>query len=443
MNRWLSPLVFSALLAGLVSVVLLTPAERSWAGVSRPAADAAVFEMKYRGLTGPDDPLRYPSYWGFGTPDDGSDRKDPFVQAVQSRVKESTLVYNRPLPQANWALVELQDKKPVAFYFDLNADGKLSENEKFPPVASAGARRDTPYVFITSDFTLRTQNQREVPLRLILAALENSPHAFQYMWSPGCVLEGQALLAGEPTKLVLSMSGFSGLFAEFGLSSYSLFPAGQKLEGSLPRSPLSSLIRHRETFYRLKLEGTYEKNQTLRVVLEKDTRPTGQLAVTLQGKEALQARVGSVTLNGASDNSIYLKLPQAQASLPEGRYRLSSGTLHCGAQKDSEWRIAFDAGAAFEIQADQTRQVDVGGLTLSVRAMDERDRGRNDVKERTTFARGTALYLALQIKGKAGEIYTRFMRRDAEGNGISDVKPHVAIMDANEKLVVSADLEYG
>jgi hypothetical protein len=87
-----------------------------------PLPGAIVFEVKYRGLSKPDDPLSYRSYWGFGGPDG---EKDSFVRAVKSQVKECTPVYNGSLPKAKWSVVELKDKKPIAFYFDANADGKL------------------------------------------------------------------------------------------------------------------------------------------------------------------------------------------------------------------------------------------------------------------------------------------------------------------------------
>jgi hypothetical protein len=85
----------------------------------------------------------------------------------------------------------------------------------------------------------------------------------------------------------------------------------------------------------------------------------------------------------------------------------------------------------------------VGGLTLSVTAVEEQDRGRSDVKERTTFAKGTQLYLALQIQGKAGEVYTRFSQKTGGPGDLTDVKPHVTILDSTGKQVVSTDMEYG
>jgi len=448
MNRLLTALGFLAVLAIVLSLALLARVQGTYvftstaaaATASQPPSDRPVFEMKYRGLSKPDDPLSYRSFWGFGGPEGAN---DPFVLAVKSRVKDSTVVYNGSLPNARWSVVELKDKRPVAFYFDLNADGRLSDKEKFLPAALSGSNFGYPHAFITSDFTIRAQDQREIPFRVMLVAMYNGPEDFSYMWSPACVLEGQATLAGEPMRLVLYTNGFGGSFTTFGSCSYALLEAQQGLEGYLPRYPLSSLIQHKGTFYRLRLDGTHEKGQIVRVTFEKDTTPTGQLAVALQGKESLQSRVGPAAITGATGNSIYFNLPDVKSPLPEGRYRLSSVTVDYGARKDNDWRATFSAGPVFEIRARQTRQIEVGGLTLAVQAMDEKDRNRSDAQERSTFAKGTPIYLTLQIKGKAGEVYTRFSQAGARANSFNDVKPHVAIVDSAGKEVAATDMEYG
>jgi hypothetical protein len=47
------------------------------------------------------------------------------------------------------------------------------------------------------------------------------------------------------------------------------------------------------------------------------------------------------------------------------------------------------------------------------------------------------------VEGKAGEVYTRFSQNNGGFGRFADVKPHVTILDATEKQVVSADMEYG
>jgi hypothetical protein len=117
----------------------------------------------------------------------------------------------------------------------------------------------------------------------------------------------------------LSLSnGFGGSFTEFGQGSIMLFPAERKLEGYLSRSTLSSLIYHAGTFYRLKLQGAHAKDSTVRVVMEKDTTPTGQVAIDVAGPEGLKTRLTGVQLQGATDASIRLYLNAAQPTLPWG-----------------------------------------------------------------------------------------------------------------------------
>jgi len=451
MNRVLSTSVVLAVSAIAMGMTLLASSQPSWAGnaatpaatgVSESPPGATVFEMAYRGLSTLDDPLSYRSFWGFGG---GGGEQEPFVQAVKSQVKEYTVVFNRSLQKNQWSVVELKDKKPIALYFDVNADGKLSDNEKFLPAARTESDSSFPYAFVTSDFTMYTDDQREIPFRVALVGQAYNTDRISYMWSPACVLEGQATLEGEPLKLFLYADGFRGSFTTFGSCSYILLPAGQKLEGYLPRSPLSSLIYHKGTFYRLKLSGTQEKGKAVQVALTKDTTPTGQLAVALQGKETLKARVGRSTINGAAGNSIYFNLPDTQSPLPEGRYRLVSGLISYGVRGDRDWQVTFNQGPAFDINAGKTGQIELGGLSLAVSAVDEKERYQSNVKQRSTYAKGTSIYLSPQIKGKAGEVYTRFDGiQDLGGlNRSGPVKPHLTIRDPDGKTVAWADLEYG
>ena len=41
----------------------------------------------------------------------------------------------------------------------------------------------------------------------------------------------------------------------------------------------------------------------------------------------------------------------------------------------------------------------------------------SDVQERSTYAKGTPIYLTPQIKGKAGEVYTHFSTLFSQMNG--------------------------
>ncbi len=406
-----------------------------------PPPGAVVFNLTYRGLDTPDDPLSYHSFSQFRRGPD--EPNNPFALAVKSRVKECTLVYYGALPKAKWSVVELQDKKPIAFYFDANADGKFSDNEKFPPTKPAGKDFGYPYAFLTSDFMIRTEDNREIPFRIMLVGYAYGDNEVSWMWSPCGILEGEATLAGKPVKLFLFGDGFSGSFTTFGPCRYALLPAGEKLPENPPRAPLSSLIQHEGAFYRVKLDGTHEKDKAVRVTFEKDTAPTGQMTIAFQGKEPVKTRFTSAGIGGATDSSISFRVNTAETAYPVGQYRLASASLTYGTQSDNEWRANLNDGPAFEIKAGQTSQVELGGLTLSIVAVKEEDRYRSDVKGQTTFAKGTALCLTPRVQGKAGETYAPFSQKTAGSDRMTDVKPHLTITGPDGKQIVSTDLEFG
>jgi hypothetical protein len=428
--------------------VLIAVAAASPAGLGGPAggsqgqlappAATTVFELKYRGLTAPDDPLSYNSYWGFGGPDGA---KEPFVQAVKSRVGECTVVYNSSLPQANWAVVELKDKKPVAFYFDADGDGKLSEPERILPAAPIGKSFSYDFAFITPDFLLRTEKGQAIPFRVLLVGSADGTNSY-YMWSPCCVLEGQATLAGEPMRLILYANGFGGSFTTFGSCSYALLPAGQEPKG-VSRGTLSGLIQHKGVFYRVELTGTHAKDQVVRVAFREDTTPTGQIALDVRGKEALKSRLASAMITSPADSSIHLGVSGGVSSLPAGQYQLDSGTVQYGLRSDDEWRVTFNAGPAFAADPAQTSRIELGAPTLSVSAIKEQDRYSSDVKEQSTFKCGTQIFIAPQIKGVKGEMYVRFSQKGAGSGPMIDIKPHLTITGPDGKQVASSDMEYG
>ncbi len=446
------PWIVAVILAVVVVVTVVVIRRFQSVPVSPPSAapqtageraeplEAVAFDMQYRGLTGPDDPLGHRSFWGFGG---GGETESPFVQAVKQRVQDYDTVYNALLPNAPWSVVELKDKKPVALYFDLDGDGKLTDNEKIPPTLSSNPRPSHEFAFVTPDFTIRKEDGREIPFRVLLVANLWGGERMNYMWSPCCVLEGQATFGGEPMRLFLYGQGFTGSFTTFGQCSFTLVPAGQKIEGYVPRTTLSSLICHDGAFYRLAFAGSHESNKTLRLTLQKNTSPTGQVALQLKGKDAIKTRLANATINGATDNSIQFNTYNAQSALPIGDYKLSSGSTLYGVESDDQWQVNFSEGPAFAVAKDQTTGVDLGELTLSVKSVAEQDRYRNDVKEKAVYAKGTSIYLSPQIKGKAGEVYSRFSQKQAESNQWADVKPHVSILDADGKEVASADMEYG
>jgi hypothetical protein len=442
MKKSLVPVSRLAIL--MVAGLAALPVRGQPASTSDPAQppETVVFDLKYRALTGQEDPLSYHSYWGFGaSPAQGI----AFLDAVKKQVKEYDEVFNGALPKAQqWSIVELKDRKPVALYFDLNADGKLSDDERIAPSStSRPATGGYTYAFVTPDFTIHKENGQEVLFRIMLVGDTYGGDRMNYMWTPSALLEGQATFAGEPMRLFLYANGFDGTFDAFGRGSFALVPVSQPLQGYISRDTLSSLVCRDGKYYKLSLDGSCEKGKTLQVKLQRDTSPIGRTAFSLKGKEALKTRLTYARIAGAEDQTIQFSTNNAQTVIPVGRYRLDSGGVCYGVESDDAWQVTFSGGPAFTIAKDEATPVEIGDLVLTVKAVDERQRYNSDVKEKTTFAKETPLYMSLEIKGKAGEAYTRFSQKGTGDNQWTPIKPHVSIVGADGKEIASADMEYG
>lgn len=406
-----------------------------------PSPGAVVFDMKYCGLSGGKDELRYNSYWGFG----GREGETPFIKELKKDIKQLHTVYNPNFGKAQWSAVEINDNKAVAFYFDLNADGKFSDNEKILPLKTdeSGTSRGTE--FVTPDFIVNTSDGRQVPFRALLRVnFYGQSSRPNFMWSPSFVLEGTSTMDGEQTKLILYTSGFSGSFNEFGRCSYSLVTEAEEFRRYVPRNNLSSIINHDGQFYCLKLYGSHEKDKRIRAVLEKYTGATGELAVQLTGKTNFSSKLRNTRIIGSKDSTIRFNVPSGQSKLPTGAYKLSSGYINYGVEKDNEWRLDFKEGPEFTIDADKTNKVELGKPVLSISAIDENKRYQSNAKEQTVYSKGTNVHISRVIKGKTGELYGRFSQQiDENTDRYTDIQPDIRIVDADGKEVVAAKIKYG
>ncbi|MHC4436073.1 MAG: hypothetical protein ACYS3S_01845, partial [Planctomycetota bacterium] len=117
---------------------------------------AIVFDLKYRGLSGEKDELRYNSFWGFG----GGPHETPFLSDLKKKIKDFETVYNPNFVGAEWSAVEIKDNKVVALYIDLNTDGKVSDNEKILPIQNPESSSYDRTEFVTPDFVMKTRDNR-------------------------------------------------------------------------------------------------------------------------------------------------------------------------------------------------------------------------------------------------------------------------------------------
>lgn len=136
-------------------LALATPAPEAF---DPPEADEIVFDMVYRGLD-PDHEFYF--QYGYGS----SHEDTPFVEDLKRYgIKNIRLVHNYEFEGAQTSALEIRDKKPVAFYIDLDANGKVTANERILPLpAKENDSRQT--CFLTPDFSLKNRDGQQVCFR--------------------------------------------------------------------------------------------------------------------------------------------------------------------------------------------------------------------------------------------------------------------------------------
>lgn len=398
-----------------------------------------VFDLSYLGLDGTDDDIQYNSYSGYGQPR----REDtPFIKDVKKSEGDIHIVYNRDFGNSELSAIKVSDRKAVMFYFDLDGNGKLSENEKLLPVSYIERSYSSTSEFVTPDFELKTSDGRVVPFRALLqVGFYGSDHP-QMMWSPACVLQGSGSIKGKPVRLTIFTNGFRGNFDRFSSCRYSIVPEDEyspKQVANL-RNSLSSLINYERVFYRVKLFGSNEKDKVFKVALIEDTSPRGTISVKIDSNNTLKTKLEYATVVG-KDATINFNIGSGQSELPVGDYVLSRGKLGYGIENDREWSAEFSEGPGFVIKHDKEFVIKLGKPVLSVRAIDYNKRYRSDVKERSEFKKGIKIHLEPKIRGMAGELYGRIQYVD--GDRRVDNPPTIQILDPDGAVFASKTLEYG
>jgi hypothetical protein len=415
-----------------------TEAEQGTKAFPEPPPGAIVFDLKYRGLSGEKDELRYNSYWGFG----GGAQDTPFLSDLKKNLKDFEAVYNPNFVGAEWSAVEIKDNKAVALYIDINADGKVSNNEKILPIQNSEPSSYNRTEFVTPDFIMKTQGNRQVPFRALLQVYDQQELP-QCMWSPSCVLEGTSTIDGQPAKLTLFSNGFTGSFKDFGRCSISLQTGKEETGSYVSRDILSSIINHNGQFYDVEFNGRHGKNSTVRAILTEYTGDTGNLTTQLTGDTNLEAKLSSANIAGSKDTTVQFNLASEQAKLPTGSYKLNRGYVNYSTENGDKWQLDFQEGPEFVIDADKTCNVELGKPVLSISAIEENKRYQSDVKEQTVYSEGTNVYISRIIKGKAGELYGQFSEQTENSRGYNAIEPDIKIVDSEGKEAVATKIKYG
>jgi hypothetical protein len=413
-------------------------------GLSSPPPEAVVFDLKYRPQTGGADDIPYQAFYGYGGSDEET-RTDLFLQDVRKKASSLHYVCNLALTGRKWAAVEYHGRQACALYFDVNADGKFSENERILPTRKA----DQGVEFITPDFLQPVEGGGQTLCRVLLQVNfyggSDTPNC---MWSLAALLEGAATLNGRPARLLLYASNPGSGFDQYGRSSYSLLMGDQArpVPGQyVPRETLSSLIASEGQFYHLTLQGRYSNGLPARVLLKKDTSPTGALAVKLVGSNALQATLSSLALYGAEDKTIVLRIgtSKEKVTVPVGAYVLDSGMISYGAPDRQDWDVSFSGGPRATVKAGEVFEQALGQPTLRVRAINEGDRYASNPAESATFKQGTKIYLEPRILGCCQEVFGRFRQSALAKGEKTDRPPRITITGPDGKELLSKVMEYG
>ena len=408
---------------------------------------AVVFDMTYRGLGAPADEPRYHISYGYSR---SRENDNPFIKALKANVKNIQTVYNPDFKGAKLSAIELEGRNPVAFYFDLNADGKVSDNEKILPLPESKWTSKEYPEFITPDFMMNTRDGRQVPFRVLLRVDPSGrsvgrPSRPACSWSAHCVLEGTSVIDGKAATLILFADGSSGSFTKFGSCSYSLQigeKKDQKTEGYTPHPPLSRIINHDGTFYDLKLIGTHEKGKTVQAVLEKYSGAISDIAVKVIGGKTLEVNLDLHSCIGREDQSVCFNISGTRFRLPAGSYEITRGHMSYGVEDENQWTV-FIEDFKIKVAPEQVNNIELSKPVLSITAEDANKQAEDNPKNQSVFSKGTKIRLTCTIRGISGERYDRFNRSNQNTHRHERVDPRIRIVDSDGGEVTGGKAEYG
>lgn len=446
MKKVLPVLIVVGVIAAIIAVRMLRqPAiEPETAKNEIVTGEPILFELTWRGVSGGEDDLRIYGGPGYKAPED---QTSPFLDAVRQKVTgDLQVVYNATLPARSFSMLELRDDLAQHFYFDVNADGQLSDDECFSPIEVASLQSvENTVVFATPEFVSDGRDGKPEPVKYFVTARMISGRSTPYVrWAWGGVYEGSGMTGDQAMRFYLLPSYNGQGYTQFSKGMYALLPESADQLKLLPRGTLSSLIIHEGTFYRLSFKPTDDPKK-LTAYLAEDKCPRGKMDLKIAGNEGFSYKLRHVGIIGAADETIIFDVDNRAMEVPVGEYGISYGYFNYGTGEAIDYMTSIKNVSAFTLKADQTTVVQLGEPKVKLEAVELEKRYAKDRKSMTTFTEGTSIYLNTGFVGTAGETYGSFRKYETiESRRRSmTLKGRIKIADAQGNEVVNQELEYG